>query len=405
MTVVVKLFHCFIVILSLIIFLADDAFALLKINEIYPAPSSGEYEWIEIYNDGTKDVDLTSYFLTDEANKTIKFQSSSINPQSFAIATSSSILNNDGDTVYLKKNQEEIIDFVKYTEKLSANDSFAKCPDGSDSWFIVNNISKNFSNVPACQRLSPTASPQITDDSLPTPIPTPQSYDSIFLTEVMVAPENGNNEWIEIFNDNGFQVILTDWYIDDLENAGSTPKKFSLTIAAKSYGIYELTSSIFNNDGDSVMLLSSKQEIKDSFQYQNPEKGKSIGKFDFSKDAVCIQNTSKGLPNNPCLGLNSISPNKTSVPSLSAAAPTPTPSPKATKKTPTPVKFWLINQNQQYISELSEEIPGDILGVDYQKQTKQNHRYSPLVSSFTFISFSYSILAIISLLNKMKINQ
>ena len=62
----------------------------------------------------------------------------------------------------------------------------------------------------------------------------------MYLSEVMVQPESGNNEWIEVYNANEFEVALDNWYIDDLENAGTTPKQLPLTIPAKSYVSYDL---------------------------------------------------------------------------------------------------------------------------------------------------------------------
>ena len=123
--------------------------------------------------------------------------------------------------------------------------------------------------------ISPEDTPFLTftpeTSSMETPSSTsnsqPQTYDNMYLSEVMVQPESGNNEWIEVYNANEFEVALDNWYIDDLENEGTTPKKFSLTIDSKGYRVFELSSSMFNNNGDSVRLLDFNQkELEQEFE-------------------------------------------------------------------------------------------------------------------------------------------
>lgn len=169
---------------------------------------------------------------------------------------------------------------------------------------------------------TPTAAPTSPDTPTisltPTPTPTdvPSSaYDNIYLSEVFPYPDSGN-EWVELYNSNDFSVRLSNWYIDDSENAGSTPKIFSLDIGPKSYAVFELSSSVFNNDGDSVRLLDFAKTAKDSFEYPAATKEKSFGRTSFASDDFCLQNPSKNGSNGPCIN------------------PTTTPAP-TTKITPT----------------------------------------------------------------------
>jgi len=115
---------------------------------------------------------------------------------------------------------------------------------------------------PTSLDVSPTMglSPILTETTAPLiSNPQPQTYNNIYLSEVMVDPETGSSEWIEIYNNNDFQIFLNSWYIDDLENEGTTPKKFSLTVNSQDYAVFELSSSMFNNNGDSVRLLDFNQ--------------------------------------------------------------------------------------------------------------------------------------------------
>lgn len=256
--------------------------------------------------------------------------------------------------------------------------------------------------------------PSPTPTSFPSPIPSSSSpalsfisYDNIYLSEVMVYPQIGEKEWVEIYNDNDYPVFLKNWYLDDLENAGSSPKSFSLEIAGKDYAVLELSSSMFNNDGDNIRLLDFNKILKDSFEYNIGEKGKTFGRVSFDNDEFCLQEPSKGFINNPCLNPtntptskleNTLTPSKTPIPS----------------KTPTPTKA-IINKNEKIpswsaatgkISPLSEEIPGEILGMKNQLAINSNQdiiskKSLVYAKSFTTSSFLISLLNIFYLIYKI----
>lgn len=390
-----------IAILLFVLIFSKNVFASLKLNEIYPAPPSGEYEWVEIYNDENSIIDLSQYSLSDLTNKKIKFIGTTLPPLGFEIATSSGVLNNDGDTVFLKNNLGEIIEVATYSANFDSNKIFAKCPDFDGNWFILNLSTKNASNQTACQsltptptltpvltgqiNLSPTTSIVPTETPTLTPTTTPQSYDNIYISEAMVNPATGEKEWVEIYNDNDFPVSLNNWFIDDLENAGSSPKIFSLEISGKSYAVFDLTSSMFNNDGDDVRLLDFNKNLKDDFEYLKTEQGKSLGRTSLESDDFCFQEPSKNSANNPC-----INPTPTTITQITNIIPTKTPIyTDQARLTPT----MLIKQTSHY------SLPPDILGLS----TKISHNNSSLINLLTILSTSYSLLTISSILFKMKL--
>jgi len=116
----------------------------------------------------------------------------------------------------------------------------------------------------------------------------------------MVAPNTGEKEWVELYNDNDFSVTLSDWYIDDIADSGSSPKKISITISAKSYGVIELSTSIFNNSGDTVGLLDFSGNEKNTFTYDYSESGKTWGWSELKNDIFCLQQPSKNTQNTAC---------------------------------------------------------------------------------------------------------
>jgi hypothetical protein len=117
----------------------------------------------------------------------------------------------------------------------------------------------------------------------------------------MVYPEPGEKEWIELYNGNGFSVHLDHWYIDDRENSGSTPKVFSLTIEAHSFASFDISTSLFNNDMDSVRLLDPFKTEVDSFEYMKGFKNNSFSRVSFESDTFCTTTPTKDNQNSDCI--------------------------------------------------------------------------------------------------------
>jgi len=233
-----------------------------------------------------------------------------------------------------------------------------------------------------------TSAPSPTD--LPTP--TPISYTNIFISEIMVNPPSGGNEWIELFNNNDFSVFLMNWYIDDIENGGSSPKLFSLEIPPKNYGSFELSNSMFNNTGDSIRLLDFNKNLIDSFEYSGTTQGKTLGRTSIDSDNFCLQESTRNSINTSCI--NTV---YTSIPSPSKSLTSPT-----EKLTQAINSFLKPSLTKTVINELIKSqninVPvGDILGSHIVHQ-QTNH---PIIY-LSFLSFSYSLLTIFSVFLKMK---
>ena len=380
-------------ILSIILFLAlaSNIFAAPVINEIYPAPESGEFEWVELYNDDSLPLYIYNYALSDLAGNKIKLATDTIGAFSFAVSTSSSILNNSGDTVFLKNALNEIINVATYSGTFYSSQSFARCPDGGNYWLTTDAVTENSSNLAACFSLTPTPTlaplPTLTPTVNPTPLPTPASYDNILLSEVMVNPAPGEPEWVEFYNDNDFSISLTNWYLDDLENGGSSPKKFSLDIPAKSYKAYNLGSSVFNNDEDSVRLLDFNKILKDDFEYYMSVAAQTYGRA-VGDDDFCLEEPSYEAVNNSCLTPLVLVESK---PTLTAI---PTKFPLPTKPSSTTVKPI----NYQVKAEGGSGSSVEVLGVADEK-TLPIFYPTRLLS---FLSLSYSLLTMSAILFKMK---
>ncbi|MFA6533330.1 MAG: lamin tail domain-containing protein [Patescibacteria group bacterium] len=383
---------------------------------------------VEIFNSGTESADISDWIIDDSGGTTFYTipKDSIISPNQCLVFSGDFNLNKASpDTVRLINSSLQLIDSFSYKLSSGSGISYLRQPDGTNNWTTASaNLGKFNSNTEqAC--LSPTLIPTLTPTPEPTltitPIitwsedPTPtqlctgqacltptiisQSYGNIYLSEAMVNPPTGEKEWVEIYNDNDFSVSLINWYIDDQESAGSSPKIFSLIINAKSYGVVDLTSSIFNNDGDSVRLLDFNKDIKDDFEYQKTEAGKTLGRSSLESDNFCLQEPSKNSSNNPC-----INPTQTSF--------TPTPTPLLPTQSgfagqaPTKVvqnSFDVsIHRSINYPTGITYNTSddGDVLGIT----SDTLNSYPLLLRTLSAISFSYSLLTIISILFKMKLS-
>ena len=249
--------------------------------------------------------------------------------------------------------------------------------------------------------LSPTPT-LIPTEALMTPTPTPV-INKIYLSEIMANPNTGENEWVELYNDNDYFVTLDNWIIDDQAGGGATPFYFSLTIPAFSYNSVNLSKTMFNNDEDQVNLYNSNNILQDSFEYQKSKKNITLGRINWENDDFCEQTPSKNLSNRGCL-------NDTITPTSTTHTPTPTTTIKTVKNStniitsPKPQTFYPIpNKNISNIySPITNKIKydPDVLGLtsDYSTRIK----YPLIINYLNFISLSYSFLTIGGIIVKIK---
>lgn len=383
----------------------------ILINEflIDPQPQS-----VEIFNGGTESADISDWVIDDSGGSTFFVipKGSVIFPNQCLVFSSDFNLNkSSADTIKLINISKELVDSFSYKSSSGSGISYFRFPDSFDNWstgaanlelYNQTDISCLAPPVPTPSPTPPitavpTSTPIITEPITPTPtLPVvvlteedSNSYSNIYLSEVMVAPPTGEKEWVEIYNDNDFPVSLDNWYIDDIENSGSSPKKFSLTISEKSYGIFDISSSMFNNSGDTVRLLDFNKNIKDDFEYTDAKQGKTLGSISFASDDFCLEEPSKNSQNQPCI---ESSPTVTPTPTIIVAAGQIDPSPTAN-----------IIRAKISIPQVSSYTPSsNVLGAA-NKLIINPPNNKRLIKLMSFISLSYSLLTIISILFKMKL--
>ena len=280
-------------------------YAELIITEVYPAPSQGSYEWIEVYNPGIEPVDTSPLYLEDESGKKIYFPDMTILPDTYSIATASNILNNSGDTILLKTTEGAVLDKVVYTMNISSSESYSRCSD-SNNFSLATKITKGTSNALLCTS-SPTPPPtptKVTTITQTPPLVSPtiavEQDIRIIISEIYPYPNQDEQEWVEVYNPVNTDIQLTNWYIDDIENGGASPVAFSATVPALGYATVLLPKHILNNGGDTVRLLNSHHFLIASARYEKSTRGLSIGKVEMLEDILCEMEATPGRANSTC---------------------------------------------------------------------------------------------------------
>ncbi|GGN01617.1 hypothetical protein GCM10010967_40070 [Dyadobacter beijingensis] len=144
----------------------------IKINELMASNSTSyldetgsDEDWIELYNAGVTAVDLSGYYVSDDAGELKKFQLPSnagrltIQPGSFLILWASGLpsrgprhigfgLSGDGEQFILTAPNEAIIDQVSFT-KQRTDVSYGRLTNGAADWVYFSPSSPNANNAAA----------------------------------------------------------------------------------------------------------------------------------------------------------------------------------------------------------------------------------------------------------------
>lgn len=203
----------------------------------------------------------------------------------------------------------------------------------------------------------------------------PAYASDIKINEVLVHPSSDSHEWVELYNPDKLDV--SQYFIDDdadFANDIGSPKKSLTAIqnVTTEYPYIELSSSMFNNAGDSVVLFDATGNIIDQFTYtKDPGENISLGKNpDGVGDFAVLSSATKGSANASFQATPTVSPTKIPTPTHTPTpehtlTPTHTPTPQ---KTPSPMPTQK-STNNNAITIVSQPKVTDILGEDYKDTT------------------------------------
>ena len=251
------------------------------INEFLPDPPDEEEEWIELYNNTQREIDLTGWYI-EEGSGAQTFLSGKILPKGFFMVEKiKGYLNNEGDIIFLKDKTGKTIDKVAYGKwddgNVENNAPIAKDPysvarifDGKDT--DEDNLDFKLAHP------TKESSNQVLNSTI--------FVYGIIINEILPNPkgDDSENEFIELKNKNNFDVDLENWYLQDMSNTKFviSSKKISTKIPKNGFLIiYRKDSKIaLNNSGkDCVKLFQPDRTLVDSVCYS----GKALENVAFGR--------------------------------------------------------------------------------------------------------------------------
>jgi len=280
----------------------------IVINEIAWMGTNTSYsdEWIELYNNTNNSVNLDNWTLKAVDGKPEIILSGTIQVNGFfllertddnsvpniaADQVYTGALSNNGEHLKLFDNQNNLIDEVNCIDNWFAGDNTTKqtmerVNPALLSWRTSKNplgTPKMINSVFAQQE--PQQEQESTHESKSIQEPEQQIEEifypsNVVFSEILPSPEGADkeNEWIEIFNKNDFDIDLSNWKIKDSIGTVTT-YIFPENTIIKNRGYLVIlrpeTKIILNNDIDSLNLIQPNNKIIDIVSYEKAPRRES----------------------------------------------------------------------------------------------------------------------------------
>ncbi len=335
-------------------FLSKPVFAepTIKITDF---SSNSSPEWIQLTNNSSESINISNWYFKDLAGTVKTITNTCISSNLTQTFDFSSYLNNDGDTVYLYNNTNELIDTFTYTTGVTKDK-----PTNTNTCALPTN--------------TPTSTPIPTNT--PTPTATPTSDPTIVnptsgvtMTEFMPYSDP---EWIEIHNSNDKPIKLVGWKLEDKES--HTRNISDITIGANSYFIFEYSAFFDNNNDETVIFRRQDNTVINQTSYNGGLRTVDRS-WSLINNSWCQSSITKGYVNvTSCYS----SPTSTPIPT-NTLTPTPDQSKFTSSDTATESAIIEPSQGSSFITPEITTIPtkGEVLGDDITNSTQKN--YLPLI--------------------------
>jgi len=294
----------------------------VTINEIAWMGTSASYndEWVELYNNTDSPINLDNWTLKAKDGTPEINLAGELSAKGFFIlerTNDETVPNIPADQIYTGA-------FGNSGEKLELYDSSGNLIDSVDcsgGWFAGDNTTKqtmerkgltlmgsDSSNWQTSQNPGGTAKvinseqvainneeeikseePKIIEETkLPLTEEKAKSYPSgVFINEILPSPKGADSEeeWIELYNQNDFEIDLSGWKVSD--SLGKTTTYIFLAgtkISAKGFLVLNrpITKITLNNDGDTLNLTQPSGNIVDKISFEKAPIGQSYNKIENS---------------------------------------------------------------------------------------------------------------------------
>ena len=303
-----------------LIFLPFIIQASVVINEIAWMGTNVSYndEWIELYNDGGS-VNLDGWVLKADGGSPEINLSGTIPAKGFYLLERTNddtvagisadliykeALSNSGENLKLYNSSGSLVDQVVSPDGWLAGDNSTKqtMERIGSSWQTSQDSGGTPKTINSIGAIEPEFEPIIIE---PEQIEGAKLLENkqrdvkrITFNEILPSPDgpDAENEWIEIYNQNDFEVNLSGWQIQDVAGK-TTTYTLNKKIPALGYLVFlrPETKITLNNDGDSLTFLSPSGEIIDSISFGKASLNKSYSKT--QSDWVWNSNLTPGSKN------------------------------------------------------------------------------------------------------------
>ncbi|PIY93297.1 MAG: hypothetical protein COY69_02360, partial [Candidatus Magasanikbacteria bacterium CG_4_10_14_0_8_um_filter_32_14] len=261
----------------------------IVINEFVSDPVLDNKEWVEIYNNSTTTVNLQDWELhegdkTSTSTKKILSLDNILETNSFLVVTiNSSKLNNDGDLIALYDNLGNLVDVVRYGNWIDTLDENIadNAPDTSDPNAVARivdgqNTGNNKNDFAVTTQPTPgepnvikavvTAPPNSGGGGNGSSQTSSKVYNprDLVINEMVSDPSDGEEEFVELFNNTTETVDLTNWKLSDGSEADTV---LDGEIDAKNFYVVEKPKGSLNNAGDLVLLTDPSDKEIDKIVY------------------------------------------------------------------------------------------------------------------------------------------
>jgi len=280
------------------------------INEIaWMGTTEGwQYEWIELYNNQAQEASIKGCQIDNAKAKggVLELLEEKVIPaggyflickketMGCDLSVGSLSLNNDyqeNGGLVLKDASGNIVDQTPVphgsgwpagdneTKQTMERKSFSLAGENILNW----GSSQNPGGTPKNKNSVLTESINFSRDELPTKRDTPSSVADVLINEIMPSPSgpDSQEEWIEIFNQNNFEVNLSGWKISDLAGA-TTSYVFTegLKIRGKGFLVLERpkTKIVLNNEGDGLVLFQPSGNLVHQVLFEKAPQGQSYNR-------------------------------------------------------------------------------------------------------------------------------
>ena len=291
-----------------------------------PEDSDRDNEFIEIYNNDVKKIDLGGWILEDKIGSTKKFiipEGTEINVGKYRVFYSDQTritLNNSGDGVILRDDKNNVIDETPVSNLTKEEQSFAK--DKNGSWVltlgptpgrknIIRSEENKFNNNDNSNEQEGSTQENGANDTKNGANDSYDYSDKIVISEIYPNPIGNDNreenyEWIEIYNNSDSKVNLKGWRIDDILNKGSKPYLIieDIVINPRNFVVFQnsQTKIVLNNSGDEINILWPDETVVDNLKYGKSKEGYSYNwvssdSWDWSKKTTPGNNNIVGNNN------------------------------------------------------------------------------------------------------------